>query len=93
MHRPLVTEVDVRADCQALRVLVRQDGGARRARLAHHVGRARVVEEAVVDAARVPRVDALRPAERRVAHQRVPPAVVVARLEVCAAVVLLDKGC
>lgn len=64
----LVAKVDVLADGEALGVLVRQDGGPAGFRLANDVGRPRVVQEAVVDAARVPRVDAACSAERGVAY-------------------------
>jgi len=87
----LVAKVDVLADGQALRVLVRQDGGPAGLWLSNDVGRPGVVQEAVVDAARVPRVDAACAAERGVAYQGVPASVVVACVVVCAEVVLL--GC
>lgn len=92
VHAALVPEVDVLADRQPDRVLVRQDRAARRPRLAHHARRPHLVQEAVVDAARIPRVDAVRAPERRVADERVPPAVVVVRSVVRAVVVLLRLG-
>lgn len=85
----LVAEIDVLANGEALGVLVGQDDGPAGLGLAHDVGRARVVEEAVVDAARVPGVDAPRAAEGGVANQGVPAAVEVSRVVVCAEVVLL----
>lgn len=84
-----MAKVDVLADGEALRVLVRQDDGPAGLWLADDVGCARVVQEAVVDAARVPGVDAPRAAEGLVAYQGVPAAVVVACVVVCAEVVLL----
>lgn len=90
MHRALMPEVHVLPDNQPLRVLVRQNRRAGSTRLANDVGRARVVEEAVVDAARVPGVDAARPTERRVTNQRVAAAVPVSRVGVEAVMVLLQ---
>lgn len=84
-----MAEVDVLANSQALGVLVAQDGGPAGLWLAHDVCGARVVQEAVVDAARVPRVDAAGTAERGVAYQGVAAAVVVACVVVGAEVVLL----
>lgn len=92
VHGALVAEVDVLADGEALGVLVRQDGGPAGFWLAHHVGRPRVVQEAVVDAARIPGVDAARPAERGVAYQGVAASVVMACVVVSAEVVLLWCG-
>lgn len=51
VHGALVAKVDVLADGQTLRVLVRQDDGPAGLWLADDVGRPRVVQEAVVDAA------------------------------------------
>jgi hypothetical protein len=59
VHRPLVSQIHILANRQAHRVLVRQDGAARRFRLADHVRRAHVVKEAVVDTAGIPCVDAV----------------------------------
>lgn len=91
MHRALVAQVDVLADDEALRVLVRQDGRAVGLGLADDVGRPRIVQEAVVDAAGVPRVDAARAAEGRVADEGVPAAVVGLSVVVRAVVVLLRR--
>ena len=88
-----MTQIDITPDHEALSILVRQDGRPRGTGLAHHVSGARVVEEAVVDAARVPRVDALRAAKRRVADKRMAATVVVAGVEVSAAMIFLEgKG-
>ena len=89
VHRSLVSQVHVLADSQSHRVLVREDGAARRFRLADDVRRAHVVEEAIVDTAGVPCVDAVGAAERGVADERVATAVVVFGFVVGAVVVLL----
>jgi hypothetical protein len=54
-----VSQVNVLADSQAHRVLVRQDGAACCFRLADNIRRAHVVEEAIVDTAGIPCVDAV----------------------------------
>lgn len=89
MHRALVAQIHILANRQPHRVLVRQDGAARGLWLADHVRRSHVVEEAVVDTAGVPRVDAVGAAERGVTDERVAAAVVVFGFVVCAVVVLL----
>lgn len=86
-----MSQVHVLADGQSHRVLVRENGTASRFRLADHVCRAHVVEEAIVDTARIPCVDAMRAAERGVADERVAAAVVVFGLVVSAVVVLLRR--
>ena len=77
VHRPLMAQVHILANGQTLRVLIAQDDGARGLGLAHDIRRARIVQEAKVDAARVPRADTVRAAQRGVAHERMPAAVVV----------------
>ena len=84
-----MAQVDVLADYQALRLLVRQDGRARGLGLAHDIRRARLVQEAIVDAAGVPCVDPMRAAERFVADERMAAPVVVAGVVVGAVVILL----
>lgn len=84
-----MTQVHILANSQANGVLVRQDGTARRFGLADNIGCAHVVEEAVVDTARIPCVDTVGAAERRVADERVAAAVVVVGFVVGAVVVLL----
>lgn len=76
MHAPLMAEVDILANGQALAVLVAEDCAARGFGLADYVRRARVVEEAVVDAAAVPGIYALGAPEGRVAYERVSASVV-----------------
>ena len=68
MHTPLVPQIHILANRQTLTILIAEDGSACGFRLADHVGGARIVEEAVVDAAAVPGVDALGPSEGGVAY-------------------------
>jgi hypothetical protein len=89
VHRALVAQIHILANRQAHGVLVRQDSAASSFRLANDVCCAHVVEEAVVDTAGVPCVDAVRAADRGVADERVAAAVVVFGFVVRAVVVLL----
>lgn len=89
MNRPFVAQVDILADYQALRLLIRQNCRARGLGLAHDVGRARLVQEAIVDAAGVPCVDPMRAAERFVADERMATPIVVSGVVVGAVVILL----
>lgn len=84
-------EVDVLADRQALGILIRENRCASRLGFAHYVDGAHIIQEAVVNAARVPCVDAHGPTERCIADQRVTTAVIVARVVVGAIVVLLSS--
>lgn len=84
-----MAQVYIFANGEALGVLVGQDDGARGFGLADDVGGSRVVQEAVVDAARIPCVDALRAAERCVADQRMAPSIVVAGIVMRSVVVFL----
>lgn len=85
-------QIHILSNDQPLGILIRENRAPRSLRLSHNVGRAWVVEKAVVDAARVPGVDALGPAERGVADERVPAAVVVACIVVGAEMVFLQGG-
>lgn len=89
MDRPLVTQVDIVADGESLGVLVRQDGRTCGAWLPHYVHRPWFVQEAVVDAAGIPRVDTLRATERGVTDEGVAAAVVVTRVIMGAVMILL----
>jgi hypothetical protein len=86
-----VAEIDILANDQALGVFVGQNSSAGGLGFADDARRARLVQEAVVDAAGVPGVDTLRAAEGRIADQRVAAAVVVAGVVVGAEVILLNE--
>lgn len=87
-----MTEIDVLADGESLGILVGQDRRTCGLRLAYHVGCSRVIQEAVVDAARVPCVDTVSTSEGSIAYQRVPAAIVVACIVVGAVVILLHAS-
>lgn len=89
MHTPLVSEIDILVDRKALSVLVRQDDGARRLRLADHVFGARLVEEAVVDAGAIPGIHAVGAPERGIADEGVTAAVIGVSVGVGTVVILL----
>lgn len=93
MYRPLMTQVNVLCNDETLRVLIGENGCASRLWLTHNVLRSRVVEEAVVNAARIPCVDTLRTAERSIAHEGVASAVVMSSVVVRAVMVLLNRKC
>ena len=86
-----MAQVDVFPDDKTLSVLIRQDRPASGTRLSDNVGGPGIVEEAVVDAARVPRVDALRAAERGIAHEGVAASIVVAGVVMGTVVVFLSQ--
>lgn len=77
MHRPLVAQVDIFADDESLGVFIGQNGPTCGPRLPHNVHGTWLVQEAVMDAAGIPGVDALRATERGVTNEGVAPAVVV----------------
>ena len=68
MHTPLMAQIHILANRQTLAILIAEDRAASGFGLADDVGGARVVEEAVVDAAAVPGVDALGASEGGVAY-------------------------
>lgn len=77
MHAPLMPQINILANRQALTILVSEDNRARGFWFADGVAGARVVEENVVDAAAVPCVYAFGAAEGGVADEGVAAAVVV----------------
>lgn len=89
MNRPLVTQIHVLADDESLGLFVRQDGCSRGLGLSHDVGGPRVVQKTVMDAARVPRIHPVGSSKRRVANQRVSPAVVVTGVVMSPVMILL----
>lgn len=64
-----MAQIHVFANSEADGVLVRQDGTTGRFGLADNIGGAHVVEEAIVDTARIPCIDAVGAAERCVADK------------------------
>lgn len=91
VHGALVAKVNVRTNGQALSILIRQDDGACGTRLTDDVCCAGVIQEAVVNTAGVPGIDALGTTEGRVSDERVATAVVIAGIVVSAVVVLLKN--
>jgi hypothetical protein len=89
MHRALVSQINVRANRKTLGILIRQDDGARSARLAHDICCSWVVKEAVVNTARVPSVHTLGTTERGITDERVATTVIVTSIVVSTVVVLL----
>lgn len=87
-----MAQINVLADGEALRVLIRQDRSAASFRLTHHIGGSGLIQEAVVDAARVPCIDTVCTAERGIADERVPTTIVVVCVVVGAIVVLLHAS-
>ena len=69
MHGALVTEIDVLVNNQTLRILVRQDSRTGGLGLAHGILRARIIQEAIMDAAGVPGVNPLGAAEFCIADE------------------------
>lgn len=63
MNGSLVTQINILSNCQALGVFVGKDDGPIGFWFSDHVGGARVVEEAIVNAAGVPGIDSLRASE------------------------------
>lgn len=75
-----------------MRILVRQHRRIGRLRLAHDAQRTRLIQKNIIYDARPPRIHAMRPTERRISHERVAAAVVVARVVMRAVVVLLREN-
>lgn len=88
-----MSQIHILANRQPLRILIRQNRPPRSLGFADDISRPRLVKKTVMDARRVPRVDALRAAERCVAHERVPAAVVVACIVMRAEVIFLFTLC
>lgn len=91
MHRALVSEVDVLANSQTLRVLIRQDGRAGGLGLADGIDSSGIVQEDVVNATRVPGVYAASASETRVADKGVATAIVISSIVMRSVVVLLQE--
>lgn len=84
-----MTEVHILADDKTLCVFIRQDSSSGGFRFTNDVDSPNVIEEAVVDAARVPCINTVGSAERSIAHERVSSAVIVVGSVVRSVVVLL----
>ena len=89
MHRPLVSEIDILANCESLRVLVGQDGRPGGLGLTDSISGPGIVQEDIVDTARVPGIYAVCTSEAGIADERVTAAVVVSGIVVRAIVILL----
>lgn len=87
-----MSQIHILPNRQTLSILVAQDDSSRSLGFAHDVTCPRVVQEAVVDAAGIPRVDAVCSAEGVVADEGVAAAVVGVGVVVGAVVIFLFGG-
>lgn len=84
-----MSEIDVLANCESLRVLVGQDGRAGGLGLADSIGSSGIIQEDIVDAARVPCIHAVCTSEAGIADERVTAAIIVSSIVVSAVMILL----
>jgi hypothetical protein len=82
-------KVNITSDDQTLRILVGQDSPPCSFRLAYRICSARIVQEHVVDAARVPSVDSFCASEGFIANERVPSTIIVSSIVVSSVMILL----
>ena len=89
MDRSLMAEIDVLANCESLRVLVGQDGRPGGLGLTDSISGPGIVQENIVDTARVPGIYAVCTSEAGIADKRVTASVIVSSIVVGAIVILL----
>lgn len=84
-----MSKIDVLANCESLRVFVGQDSRAGGLGLADSIGGPGIVQEYIVDAARVPGIHAVCTSETGIADERVTAAIIISSIVVGAVMILL----